>query len=165
MPPLILDSEDLTAALAAILAEQFRPGDTILLHGPVGAGKSVFARAVIRRLLDLAGAPPEDIPSPSFTLVQTYQAGDLTIWHADLYRLGGPDEVAELGLSDAFRDALVLVEWPEALDDETPARHLAITLTPDPRHADRRHVTIDAHGPGWDRVRATLDRFHAGVGA
>lgn len=108
--------------MSAVLA----PGDVLLLTGAIGAGKTHFARALIQHLQaahDLA----EDVPSPTFTLVQTYEAGDLEIWHADLYRLTHPDEVLELGLDDAFETALCLVEWPDRLGDLTPpdALHLA----------------------------------------
>ena len=89
--------ETLTAALARMLAATLRPGQTILLDGPVGAGKTHFARAFIRAR---QGDAAEDVPSPTFTLVQTYDDPMGTeIWHADLYRLSDPSELAELGLT------------------------------------------------------------------
>ena len=94
-----------TERLANALRGKFLAGDVVLLSGPIGAGKSHFARALIRALLADHGLA-EDIPSPTFTLVQTYQAGDLEIWHSDLYRLTSSDEVHELGLFDAFETAL-----------------------------------------------------------
>lgn len=149
-----LNSERHTVQLATALADRLSSGDTLLLSGPVGAGKSLFARALIQACQASAGAPVEEVPSPSFTLVQTYRAGDLMIWHADLYRLSDPDELAELGLHDAFADALVLVEWPELLDASAPARHLGIDLAPVAADADRRVVTLTPAGPGWHRVLA-----------
>ena len=151
-----LHGEAATQAVAARIAAALRPGDTVLLDGPVGAGKSAFARAAIQALQAGAGQTPEAVPSPSFTLVQEYRAGGTAIWHADLYRLSDPDELAELGLDDAFETAIVFVEWPALLGGATPVRHMRVTLTPDAADADLRHAGFDFAGPGWDRVRAAL---------
>ena len=107
---LILDlpTEADTTALGQRLARASQAGDVFLLSGPIGAGKSHLARAFIRERLGAA----EDVPSPTFTLVQVYGEGADEIWHADLYRLTHPDEVWELGLDDAFTRAICLVEWP-----------------------------------------------------
>src|SRR5688500_9953255 len=126
--PIHLANEAQTAALAARLAARLGPGDAILLSGPVGAGKSAFARALIRaRLRD----PRAEVPSPTFTLVQTYGEGPDTLWHADLYRLSHPDEVAELGLLAAFEEAICLIEWPDRLGPLAPASGLRLDLAPD----------------------------------
>jgi tRNA threonylcarbamoyladenosine biosynthesis protein TsaE len=117
-----LSSADHTAALAARIGARLNPGDTLLLEGPIGAGKTHFARSLIQSRLPL----PEDVPSPTFTLVQTYDADGVEIWHADLYRLTSPDEVVELGLVDAFETAICLVEWPDRLGSLAP--HNALTL-------------------------------------
>lgn len=122
---LFLPSEEDTARLAAHLAPRLRAGDVILLSGPIGAGKTHFARALIRARL---GNPDEDVPSPSFTLVQTYE-GAPDIWHTDLYRLGHPDEVLELGLETAFSDAICLVEWPDRLGRFLPKDSLSLTFS------------------------------------
>ena len=131
--PLFLADEDATAALGERLAELLRAGDTVLLEGPIGAGKSHLARALIRARLGRM----EDVPSPSFTLVQTYDADGVEIWHADLYRLSHPDEVLELGLDDAFATAICLVEWPERLGPHLPpdALHLRLAAQGDGRMA------------------------------
>ena len=97
------------------------PRGAIGLSGDLGAGKTAFARAVIQSLQEAAGAQPEDVPSPSFTLVQTYRAGTLEIWHADLYRIADPSEIPELGLEEAWGNALCLVEWPERAPEALPA--------------------------------------------
>lgn len=115
-----LPSPDATDRAAAVLAAVLRPGDAVLLSGPIGAGKTHFARALIRARMAAAGEPPEDVPSPTFTLVQTYRAGAVEIWHADLYRLWVPSEIAELGLEDAFDSAICLVEWPERMGGHAP---------------------------------------------
>lgn len=122
---IFLSSDDETDRLGRTMAPCLRPGDSLLLAGPVGAGKSHLSRAIIRARLGRM----EDVPSPTFTLVQTYEdaAGDL--WHADLYRLSGPDDLVELGLEDAFPSAICLVEWPERLGPATPEDPIQITLS------------------------------------
>ena len=135
-----LPGEAATAALGRALAPHLAPGRPLLLSGPLGAGKSHLARAAIRALTH----PDQEVPSPSFTLVQTYGA-DEGIWHADLYRLGDASEIAELGLDEAFGTARVLLEWPERLEDR-PDGALCVTLSDGaPRDA---HLSWD--DPAWD---------------
>ena len=117
-----LPDPNATEALAERIAPVLGPGDTLLLAGPIGAGKTHFARALIRARI----GREEEVPSPTYTLVQTYDAGETEIWHADLYRLGDPGEIAELGLDEAFETAICLVEWPDRLADPPPG---AVTLT------------------------------------
>lgn len=119
-----LASEDDTDRLGADLAKTLRPGTAVLLHGPVGAGKSHLSRAFIRAALGRM----EDVPSPTFTLVQVYDTETHQIWHADLYRLSHPDEVMELGLDMAMEEAICLIEWPDRLGDLAPADALHIRL-------------------------------------
>lgn len=134
-PALTLDLPDeaATAALGARLAGAAQPGDCILLEGPIGAGKSHLARAFIRAKL----GREEEVPSPSFTLVQVYEAAGQEIWHSDLYRLTHPDEVWELGLDEAFRTAICLVEWPDRLGAHLPegALHLRLEAAGEGRRA------------------------------
>ncbi len=137
---LCLATESDTAAFGTWLAGHLVAGDTVLLSGPIGAGKSHLARALIRSRL---GDPDAEVPSPTFTLVQTYEAPDGVIWHADLYRIGHPDEVGELGLDAAFDTAIVVVEWPEKLGHWQPADAILINLAP---QDDGRIARIDA-GP------------------
>ena len=122
---LFLPDDAATARLGKVLAGLVGPGDTLLLQGPIGAGKTHLARALIHARLGHA----EDVPSPSFTLVQTYTAGGTDIWHADLYRLSHPDDVFELGLDDAFASAICLIEWPDRLGRSTPEGALQIALS------------------------------------
>ncbi|HEX7389927.1 MAG TPA: tRNA (adenosine(37)-N6)-threonylcarbamoyltransferase complex ATPase subunit type 1 TsaE [Acidiphilium sp.] len=121
---ILLEGEAATAALARDLAARAEAGDAILLAGPLGAGKSTLARAFIRAR---AGDPALDVPSPSFTLVQSYDL-DPPVAHFDLWRLGGADEVAELGFEAALA-GIVLVEWPERLGGLAPDGALRIALS------------------------------------
>ena len=121
----ILGSESATSRFAAALGARLSAGDTILLEGGIGAGKTHFARALILSRLSV----PEDVPSPTFTLVQTYETSDGTeLWHADLYRLTDPSELDELGLTDAFEEAICLIEWPDRLGSLRPASALTLRL-------------------------------------
>lgn len=112
-----------TAALGERLGVAARPGDVIALRGDLGAGKTTLARALIRKLM----GPETEAPSPTFTLVQTYPADGLPIWHFDLYRLENPGEARELGLEEAV-DGLALIEWPERLGRYLPGARLEVQL-------------------------------------
>ncbi len=122
-----LRTSDHTSQLAQAFAPIMTAGSVVLLHGVVGAGKTHFARQLILTRLAQIGAT-EDVPSPTFTLVQTYDVGVLEIWHADLYRLSDVTEVYELGLEAAFDNAICLVEWPDRLGELVPENALSITF-------------------------------------
>ena len=122
-----------TSRLANMLVAHLKPGCVVLLEGDIGSGKTHFARSLIHSLLE----EPEDVPSPTFTLVQTYQAPEFEIWHTDLYRLSHPDEVFELGLIDAFETAVCLVEWPDRLSDLRPATALSLVFSAGENETDR----------------------------
>lgn len=162
-PPLSLPGAPATEALARALAPALGAGDVLLLEGPIGAGKTHFARALIQSLL----AQPEDVPSPTFTLVQTYDAPGFAIWHADLYRLGHPDEAIELGLEEAFETALCLVEWPERLGSARPPGALVLRFAHAPGEgaADGRSVAFSADDERWRQRLAALDLPGALAGA
>ncbi len=119
-------SEADTIAYARAFASCLRGGDSVLLHGDLGMGKSVFSRAVIRAL---SGDDFLEVPSPTFTLVQTYDVPVGCVWHFDLYRLSDPDEVYELGWEEAITDGILLIEWPERLGGLTPRKHYEVILT------------------------------------
>lgn len=148
--PLTLSSIDATSELALAILPNLKSGDCILLYGPVGAGKSALARAIIQAQMAKDGEI-EDVPSPTFTLIQTYDTGIGEIWHADLYRLSEPSELMELGLEEALATGICLIEWPERLGDLCPPRHLkiGIELIDDP---DARRVHLTPIGPDWDWV-------------
>ncbi len=122
---LTLPDETATQALAARLAAKARPGDVLLLSGPLGAGKTSFARAFIRAC---AQHPELEIPSPTFTLLQTYETPQGLISHYDLWRLDGPRGLQELGWDEALC-GIVLVEWPDRLGALTPAEALRLDIS------------------------------------
>lgn len=119
-------SEDDTVTFANRLATVLKPGDVLCLHGDLGMGKSVFARGLIRALSGKSGL---EVPSPTFTLVQTYDTDTGDVWHFDLYRLKDPDEVYELGWEEGLASAIVIVEWPERLGHLMPPRRIDIRLS------------------------------------
>jgi tRNA threonylcarbamoyladenosine biosynthesis protein TsaE len=135
-----LASEAATRALAARLAGLARRGDVIALQGDLGAGKTSFARGFINALPPLGATGPgatgrrtaqpgaEEVPSPTFTLVQTYERTPAPVWHFDLYRLNAPEEAFELGLEEALAEAISLIEWPERLGPLLPAARLDVKL-------------------------------------
>lgn len=139
-----LKNADETANLARFLSKKVQAGDTILLGGPVGAGKTHFARSFIKSLL----VDDEDVPSPTFTLVQTYDTKVGEVWHADLYRLHTEQEVEELGLSDAMTDAVCLIEWPDRLGSYAPKNGLLINIMPSDT-LDSRAITVEWSDPKW----------------
>ncbi|MDE2006628.1 MAG: tRNA (adenosine(37)-N6)-threonylcarbamoyltransferase complex ATPase subunit type 1 TsaE [Rhodospirillales bacterium] len=138
--PILLPDLAATEALAARLARLARPGDAILLEGPLGAGKTAFARAFLR---EASGDPALEVPSPSFTLVQGYDTCLGSVQHFDLWRLDGPAALAELGWEDA-RAGIVLVEWPDRLGPLRPAGALTIRL--EAADGDARRAVLS----GWE---------------
>jgi tRNA threonylcarbamoyladenosine biosynthesis protein TsaE len=156
---LTLAGGEATERLGRVVAPHLGRGDLLGLTGGLGAGKSTFARALIAARLAALGRP-EDIPSPSYTLVQVYDLGTaerpLELWHVDLYRLGSAGEIVELGLEEAFGGAICLVEWADRLGPALPERRLMLGLEIPAGEDDVRRARIEAHGPGWDWLPATL---------
>jgi len=139
-----LTDEAATARLGAVLAPALRTGEAICLSGPLGAGKSTLARALVRALT----RPDEDVPSPTFTLVQTYDAPRFPLAHFDLYRLTDPDEAFEIGLDEALDDGAALIEWPERLEGRLPPDRLDIDIGFDETGEGRR-ARLTPHG-AWE---------------
>jgi len=136
-----LEDESATQALAARLAAAVGIGDVIALSGDLGSGKTVFARAFIRRYCTTV----DEVPSPTFTLVQMYDGGAAPVYHFDLYRLKHPDEALELGIEDAFADGISLIEWPDRLGPWLPANRLDVHLSQG-RRRDARRAVLTGHG-------------------
>lgn len=156
---LIMRNPGETANLAEAIAVLLSPGDTILLQGHIGAGKSHFARAVIQCRLAAAGKD-EDVPSPTYTLVQTYSDGGVEIWHADLYRLSTALEIVELGLQDAFDQAICLVEWPDRLADLRPDNALTVHFLAGPDE-NLRTLKFSTNCDHWAKLLPVLRRAAA----
>ncbi|HEY8615065.1 tRNA (adenosine(37)-N6)-threonylcarbamoyltransferase complex ATPase subunit type 1 TsaE [Phenylobacterium sp.] len=139
-----LSDEAATGRLGAAIAARLEPGDAVCLSGPLGAGKSTLARALVRALT----TPDEDVPSPTFTLVQFYEGPRLKVAHFDLYRLSSPDEAYEIGLDEALEDGAAVIEWPQRLEGRLPPDRLdvEIALSED---GDERRVRLIPHG-AWE---------------
>lgn len=128
LPQIIhLPDEAATVAMGAQLARQLKAGDVIYLNGALGMGKSTLARGLIRALT----SPQQDVPSPTFTLIQSYDAAAFTVLHLDLYRLDSDDEVPELGLDEVLAESVLLIEWPDRLGRYGYDDRLDITLESD----------------------------------
>ncbi len=147
-----LADEAATAALAEALAKVARPGDVIALVGDLGTGKTTFARAFIR-----ASGVGDEVPSPTFTLVQMYDGDAGPIHHFDLFRLTAAAETEELGMDEAFAGGISLIEWPDRMGARLPVDRLEIAFSM-VADAKARHARMTAHG-GW---RGRLDE--AGIG-
>jgi len=136
---MILEDEAAMARLGAAIAGALRPGEAVCLSGPLGAGKSTLARALIRALT----TRNEEVPSPTFTLVQFYEGPRLRVAHFDLYRLSNPDEAYEIGLDEALDEGAAVIEWPERLAGRLPEDRLDVEIGLDD---PGRSVRLTPHG-------------------
>jgi tRNA threonylcarbamoyladenosine biosynthesis protein TsaE len=136
-----------TLALGRRVGARLKVGDVVCLSGGLGAGKTTLARGAIEAWTGEA----EEAPSPSYTLVQTYEGARGELWHCDLYRLKRPEDASELGLEDAFAAAATLIEWPGRLAGALPRDRLDIDLAP---FNDGRRATLKAHGAWRTRLDA-----------
>jgi len=142
-----LDSEERTTRFGAAVGAALRKGEAVCLTGPLGVGKSVLARGLIRQI-----SPEEcDVPSPTFTLAQFYQGDRLAIAHFDLYRLERADEAFELGLDEALAEGAAVIEWAEKLGRHLPRNRLDIDIATE---GETRHVSLRPHGAWEDRALA-----------
>lgn len=147
---LMLTDAEATSRLGKTLADLLRPGDLVLLYGSIGAGKSHLARAAIQSILAQEGRF-EDVPSPTFTLVQSYDSDRLgEVIHADLYRLSDPRDLDDIGLTDAIGSSVCLIEWPEMLELPEAQSRLEIRLDAAGEGRQAKILAI-----GWDdRLKA-----------
>jgi tRNA threonylcarbamoyladenosine biosynthesis protein TsaE len=147
---MILDDEAATARLGAAIAHALKPGEAVCLSGPLGAGKSTLARALVRALT----TPYEDVPSPTFTLVQFYDGAGLKIAHFDLYRLSDPEEAYEIGLDEALDEGAAVIEWPERLEGSLPADRLDVEIAIE---GSGRVARLTPHGAWEGRMEGIGD--------
>jgi tRNA threonylcarbamoyladenosine biosynthesis protein TsaE len=147
-----LPSEAATVSIARRLAAVARSGDVIALSGDLGAGKTSFARGFIGALTGQA----EEAPSPTFTLVQTYDSDRGTIWHFDLYRLNRAGDALELGLEDALAEGITLIEWPERIAGLLPRERLDVSLSFFDDDDSARHLQLVGHGEWAARLHTVV---------
>lgn len=147
-----LPDEAATLRLGEILAGKAAKRDVVALYGPLGAGKTAFARGFIAALARRHGVePPTEVPSPTFTLVQTYALGSVAVWHFDLYRISDADDAIELGLDDALAEGICLIEWPDRLGPRLPKDRLDLALAYGA--TDRARLAIlTGHGAWAERI-------------
>ena len=136
-----------TAALGVALAQHAKRGDIIALEGPLGSGKTVFARGFIQALCGDSTV----VPSPTFTLVQIYDAPEFPLWHCDLYRLEDEEDALEIGLEEAFADAVTLIEWADRLGRWLPHRRLSVAFAGEDRDESRR-IVLDGDSDWRERL-------------
>ena len=139
-----LDREADTRRLGAAIARELKTGEAVCLSGPLGAGKSTLARALIQALTGEA----TEAPSPTFTLVQTYAGRRFPLAHFDLYRLNRPEEITELGLDEALDVGAAVIEWAEKLGHHLPADRLDVELQID---GEGRRARLTPHGAWQER--------------
>ena len=130
-------SEEETIKLAQSLAKISKVGDVWALFGTLGAGKSVFSRAFIQEL-----SKAKEVPSPTFTLLQTYDAGDVEIYHYDLYRIKSREEIWELNIEEALHEGICLIEWGEIIQDALPKNYIHISFKKDDNNENSRILTV-----------------------
>lgn len=128
-------NEQETARIASELAQKLHVGDIVALYGTLGMGKTAFCRGFIQSFLN-----GQDVPSPTFTLLQTYDTPKFPIYHFDMYRLKSPEEAFEIGIEDAFAEGVSLIEWPEKIGNLLPKKHIRIFIEPDKKG---RKITIE----------------------
>ena len=133
---IVVNDEKEMAALAARFGKSLKTGDIVALNGDLGAGKTSFARALIRSEL----GQETEVPSPTFTLVQTYDFPLCPLYHYDLYRLDDPEEIWALGFGEACMSGICLIEWPEKAGDNLPENHIDITIHKMDKETQRRIV-------------------------
>lgn len=152
-------NKTMTEKLAKAVSKLAKPCDLIALEGPLGAGKSVFARAFIKNLCGRR----EKVPSPTFTLVQTYNyqnklGEDQTIWHFDLYRIKTPEEVFELGVEEAFASGISLIEWSKNMGAYLPLKRLEVKILMD-KAEKKRKIILTSFYDGWHERLSTLKQL------
>ena len=164
-PNTILESYDLDildlSEIGTIFAEKTKNSDLLLLSGKVGAGKTEFARQVIKSKALKENLNIEEISSPTFSLIQSYDFQYCTISHIDLYRVNSEEELFELGIPDVFDNQITLLEWPEILEIKNFSRNVSIEIKETKEAKDSRVIKIEFFGSGWgDLIVSLLESRH-----
>ena len=145
-----------TVSISRALAELVRPGDTLLLFGDIGSGKTFLSRTLIQKMMQSQGIALEDVPSPTFTILQIYDTISPTVWHLDLYRISNSEEIIDLDLEKALENNVCLIEWPENMGLYVPKRNLSITLEETLGACDSRTITLEFNDAGWEHIISGL---------
>jgi len=149
-------NEKQTLLLASALARLLKSGDTLLLFGDIGSGKTFFSRGLIQEMMKNQSVPVEEVPSPTFSIVQPYDGLSPIVWHLDLYRLSHHDEIYELGLEDALEKGICLIEWPSKMGSNIPERNMSISFDLEDFTYEKRSILIELNGIGWSHVSGSL---------
>lgn len=150
---IICDNESATVNLAGELSALAQPGDIVALWGDLGAGKTAFARGFINHQTNNT----EEVPSPTFTLVQLYETQNGVIYHFDMYRLEQPDDALELGIEDAFADGICLIEWPDRLGPWLPRQRLDVIIEAGETE-NARTIELKTDSDTWNQRLASMPR-------
>ena len=166
-PNSILESFDLDildlSEIGTIFAEHTKNGDLVLLSGKVGAGKTEFARQIIKAKAIKENLDIEEISSPTFSLIQTYDFQYCKISHIDLYRVNSEEELFELGIPDIFDSQITLLEWPEILEKKDFSRNVNLEIKETKETKETRVIKIKFFGNGWgDLIVSLLGSGHFG---
>ena len=159
-PFIILHSFDLNyldlGEIAKIFAKNTENGDLLLLSGKVGVGKTEFARLLIKATAKKENIDIEEVSSPTFSLIQSYEFKSRKISHIDLYRVKSELELFELGIPDVFDNQITIIEWPEILEKESLSRYVSINILETKKLKDYRDVEVAFFGDGWDDLISAL---------
>ena len=142
--------------IAKIFAENIENSDLLLLSGKVGAGKTEFARLLIKAKAKKENIDIEEVSSPTFSLIQSYEFKCYKISHIDLYRVKSESELFELGIPDVFDSQITILEWPEVLEKESLSRYVSIKIREAKKLKECRHVEVAFFGDGWDDLIGDL---------
>ena len=145
-----------TLFIASLLAQSLKSGDTLLLSGDIGSGKTFFSRGLIQEMMKNQSVPIDEVPSPTFSIVQPYDALYPIVWHLDLYRLSHHDEIYELGLEEALEKGICLIEWPSKMGSNIPERNISISFDLDGYDDEKRSILIELNGNGWAHLSSSL---------
>ena len=148
-----------TLLLAALLAKFLKPSDTVLLFGEIGSGKTFFTRGVIQKMMQCQNVMMEEIPSPTFTIVQIYDTLSPSVWHLDLYRLENQQDLLQLGFEDTIQNDIYFIEWPEKLGAFIPKRNISIKFEYCGSKYESRNICIEFHGSNWRHIREEFFKF------